>query len=900
MIAYKLILMKTALHFQIQYQTKSGQQLAILLKQKSKEKAIETSMLMDTRDGINWFFETQISDNQAVEYKYFVKSYDVELTEFGQMRSVFVAKKQTSITIKDYWRPLEDVSNAYFSAAFKDVIFKRNAQTEVSKSKSNSVTLRLNAALIESHQSFCVMGSCKAMGFWSQPILMSDVNFPVWEAGFELLDNEHHFEYKYAIFNHDTNDIEHWEFGQNRIFNVDKELNFAHNLVQTDEAFRYPFERWKGAGVAIPVFSIRSQNGLGIGEFCDLHLMVDWAKKTGLKMLQILPVNDTIATKTWLDSYPYGAISVFALHPLYVNIQNIGKLKDKAAQQRLDEGLIHLNQSETVDFEAVMKLKFELFEILYQENKASFFKKSEFKSFMECNESWLKPYAAFCYLRDKNETVIFTNWKKHNEYSDEVIDKICDPKFKDFDKVALYYFIQFHANKQLLAATNYARSRGVILKGDLPIGIYRYSCDAWVAPHLYNMDGQAGAPPDDYAVDGQNWGFPTYNWTEMAKDNFAWWRQRMTALSVYFDALRIDHILGFFRIWQIPTNQVQGTLGLFNPRLPYSIQDLHASGLVGALARFTKPYIYHRVVTDQFGADADFVFEHFLNHLEAESFELKPFVDNQQKIKSLFETAEYNDKKHLEKPLMNLVTEVLLLEEDTENGKGYNPRITLFTTRSYKELSWHNQQTISKLYDDYYFKRHDSYWRDQALWKLPALINATNMFICGEDLGMIPKSVPGVMSAMNVAALEIQRMPKGATEFGDTSAYPYFTVCSPSCHDMSTIRGWWETDAQLSQRFYNSNLRWYGPAPKECSPLIVEAIVDQHLKSPSMWAVFPLQDLVGIDADLRRKDAAAEQINQPSNPQHYWRFRFHLTMEELLETNDFNEKIAWMVDRVGR
>ncbi len=894
--------MKTTINFQIDYGTEDGQNVGINIKYKVDGVSKTESYLMDTDYGDKWYWRMHIPDNQCIEYKYFVSEGKNKTEEFGAYRSFEIQKNQQKVQFKDYWRPLKDVSNAYFSAAFKDVIFKRNESKNNRKNakKSNNVMLRLNAAVIEPHQSFCVLGACSAMGNWNTPILMSDKNFPVWEASFEILENEQQFEYKFAIFNHNTNAIEHWEYGQNRTFSMPSKQSLDTLFVKTDESFRYPFERWKGAGVAIPVFSIRSQNGLGIGEFCDLHLMVDWAAKTGLKMVQILPVNDTIATKTWVDSYPYGAISVFALHPLYVNIQSIGKLKDKAAQKQFDEALVNLNLSEIVDFEAVMKIKFQLFETLFQENKTAFLKNKDFIAFMDCNKSWLKQYAAFCYLRDKNETVIFKNWKKYTEYSDAVIDKICDPKFKDFDKVALYYFIQYHANKQLLAATNYARSRGVILKGDLPIGIYRYSCDAWVAPHLYNMDGQAGAPPDDYAVDGQNWGFPTYNWDAMAKDNFAWWRQRMTALSVYFDALRIDHILGFFRIWQIPTNQVQGTLGLFNPRLPYSIQDLQRAGLGGDLSRLTQPYIYHRVVTDLFGTDADYVFEHFLIPKDGEMFALNPSVDNQQKIKALFATADFQDKRHLEKPLMSLLTEVLLLEEDTENGKGYNPRITLHTTRAYAELGWPNKRIINELYDDYFFKRHDTYWRNQALWKLPALINATNMFICGEDLGMIPKSVPGVMSAMNVAALEIQRMPKGATEFGDTTQYDYFTVCSPSCHDMSTIRGWWESDAAVSQRFYNHNMRWFGTAPKMCTPLIVEAIVQQHLESPSMWAVFPLQDLVGIDADLRRKDAAEEQINQPSNPQHYWRFRFHIPIEKLLEETDFNSKIEQMVSSVGR
>jgi 4-alpha-glucanotransferase len=671
-------------------------------------------------------------------------------------------------------------------------------------------------------------------------------------------------------------------------------------LIVTDENYLYQ-TLWRGAGIAMPVFSLRSENGLGIGEFTDIKLLVDWAVKTGMKLVQILPVNDTIATKTWLDCYPYAAISVYALHPYYVNIQAIAKIKDKKTATRLDAVITELNALETVDLERVGSFKFEYLKLLFDQEKKAFFKDNKALDFIETNADWLKPYAVFCHLRDLNNTTNFNNWTQYNTFSKQVVADLCTPQYESFDDVALYYFIQFHAHKQLLEATNYARSQGVVLKGDLPIGIYRYSCDAWVAPHLYNMNGQAGAPPDAYAVAGQNWGFPTYNWDVMAHDNFAWWRQRMTKLSEYFDALRIDHILGFFRIWEIPINQVEGTLGLFNPRLSYSRQELDASGLRGNLDRYTQPYIRGHFLTELFGEDADFVRTTFLDEVVFSTFKLKDFVDNQVKIKQLFiENTEWVTKKHLEKGLMSLVSEVLLIEEPLSNGSAFNPRITVHTTRSYKELNDFDKYIIDQLYEDYFFKRHDDFWKQQALWKLPALLQATNMFICGEDLGMIPNSVPSVMHDLNIVTLEIQRMPKTLTEFGVPAKYPYPSVCSPSCHDMSTIRGWWESDEGMAQRFYQNVMGKTGSAPKECTPEIVTFINEQHFESTSMWAIFPIQDLVGMDAILRKPTAASEQINDPSNAQHYWRFRFHLTLEKLMVEDGLNEKIKRMVKNGGR
>ncbi|MBK9017504.1 MAG: 4-alpha-glucanotransferase [Saprospiraceae bacterium] len=547
-----------------------------------------------------------------------------------------------------------------------------------------------------------------------------------------------------------------------------------------------------------------------------------------------------------------------------------------------------MNKLETVDFEAVLNTKFAFFELLYQQEKNAFFNDKAAQAFIEANADWLKPYAAFCHLRDLNGTTNFHHWEKYSTYSEQVIADLCDPKYKAFDEVALHYFIQYHAHKQLLGATNYARKNGVVLKGDLPIGIYRESCDAWVAPHLYNMDGQAGAPPDAYSEAGQNWGFPTYNWEVMAKDGFAWWQQRMTKLAEYFDALRIDHILGFFRIWQIPTNQVEGTLGLFNPRLPYSRQELAAMGLHGDLNRYTKPFIREHFLEEIFGEDTDFVRKHFLEETDGGVFRLSEMVDNQLKIKELFQHDEYlSEKKDVEIGLMRLVSNVLLIEEPN----GFNPRITLETTRSFRYLSREEKAIFKLLYNDYFYVRHDEFWKQQALWKLPALLQATNMLICGEDLGMIPHSVAGVMKDLNILSLEIQRMPKGSVKFGQPEKYPYTSVCSPSCHDMPTIRGWWEHDHEMAQQFLNETLRIGGVAPNECTPGVVEAVNQQHLASPSMWAIFPVQDLVGMDAKLRRPAAKDEQINDPSISPHYWRFRFHLTLEQLLKEEGLNGRI---------
>ncbi len=898
------------LNFHIHYATQPGEQILILIKRGDKNETIHCQ----TYDGQHWIGVTQHTDAAAFAYKYALQSPNGLTEEHGQYRQLSLDAKNTAQAfLQDYWRPQNEAERSFFSAAFKDVIFGRKteaAKTAKAKpSKGNKLVLQLYAAAIPPHLKFCVMGNHPSLGSWKRPVVMSDANFPLWQTTVEWDSLTADVEYKFAAYNPDTQQVVEWESGENRQLHFtfpspgDKSEK-AVCLVRTDESFRYAhlapshaLSLWRGAGVAIPVFSLRSKNGCGIGEFNDLELLTDWAVQTGMRLVQTLPVNDTIATKTWTDSYPYAAISVFALHPLYVNLQSIAKLKNKADEKRLNAAIAKLNQSETVDFEGVLKTKTEFFQLLYQQEKEAFFKDKAAQQFIADNADWLKPYAAFCHLRDVNGTTDFNAWPQYSTYSEQVITDLCSAKYKRYDEVALYYFIQYHAHLQLLGATNYARQHGVVLKGDLPIGIYRESCDAWVAPHLYNMDGQAGAPPDLYAVDGQNWGFPTYNWDAMAADGFSWWQQRMGKLAEYFDALRIDHILGFFRIWQIPTHQTEGTMGLFNPRLPYSRQDLANFGLHGPLDRYLQPYIRAHFLREIFGTEAELVVETFLEETAPSVFRLRNFVDNQLKIKELF----LNDKnfakhKHLEKPLKRLVSEVLLLEEPA----GYNPRITIHATQSYKDLSTHEKAIFDRLYDDYFQVRHDEFWRQQALWKLPSLLRASNMLICGEDLGMIPHSVPGVMRDLNIISLKIQRAPSGPVEFDDPATYPWTSVCSPSCHDMSTVRGWWEEDPERSQRFLNNTLHIQGPAPEECTTGVVEAVNRQHLASPSIWAIFPVQDLVGMDAHLRRPNAKAEQINDPSIVPHYWRFRFHLGMEDLLGAKGLNERIKRMVREAGR
>lgn len=587
--------------------------------------------------------------------------------------------------------------------------------------------------------------------------------------------------------------------------------------------------RWKGAGTAIPVFSLRSERDYGIGQFTDLKLLVDWAVATGQSVIQTLPVNDTAMTGTWRDSYPYSANSSFALNPIYIDLELIGKPDDKDFLKHAEKERKALNALPVIDYERVFRLKSEYLDRLYEQLGESCFRDKEYKAFFNANRSWLEPYALYCYLRDKYGTADFRQWKEA-EYSHALLDRFCTPGNSRYHEIRKHYFIQFHLDKQLTDVKKYANRKGVLLKGDIPIGVNRHSADVWIHPELFHTDCQAGAPPDAFAVDGQKWGMPTYNWKNMAHDNYAWFVARFRKMADYFDAYRIDHLLGFFRIWEVPLQYQSGLMGRFNPALTYTPQEMWDRGF--------------------------------------------PF----------------NPAMHATPPAGTNETNVLFLE-DTHRPGTYHPRINAFGTAVFRWLSDDEQAAFRSLHDDFYYHRNNRFWSDSAMSKLPALIEATDMLVCGEDLGMIPACVPEVMDRLRILALEVQRMPKNmGVSVSDPATYPYMSVCTTSTHDMSVLRTWIEDEMEPNHVI----------TTRKATTAACTSVISAHLASPSMLAIFPLQDWLSMSNLLRAKDPAAERINVPADPNNYWRYRMHLTLEKLCSARKFNEEIRQMLYLSGR
>lgn len=893
------------IHFYLRFRTRVGQHLSI--SGPFSADGAETVVPMQYANDDFWKATVELdgADIPVLRYQYIFSTDAGDRIKEGERhrRLELQKKSDAAIATIDTWNDQSFFENAFYTAPFKDVFFSKQGKEKIKKPSSFTHIFKIKAPLLQEHEMMCLLGEGEALRNWNtaDAVLMAREG-EWWVQQVDLSKEAFPLAYKYGIYNSKKETFVQFEKGPNRSlphFADAEEYTVVH-----DGFVRLPANTWKGSGVAIPVFSLRSEKSAGIGEFTDLKLLADWAARTGLKLIQILPVNDTTATKTWRDSYPYAAISAFALHPVYINLNKVaGKGHAKAIQAYLKKAK-GLNSLPYVDYEAVMQLKMEALEHLYAQHAKAFLEEKEYTGFFEENRHWLVPYAAFCYLRDKYGTTDYSTWKNYNTYNHFEIEKLVAPKSKSFKKIAFYFFIQYHLHLQLKEAVAYAHKQGVALKGDIPIGVFRNGSDTWTAPDLYNMDQQAGAPPDDFAVKGQNWGFPTYNWHRMQENDFEWWRKRFRQMSYYFDAFRIDHILGFFRIWSIPEAAVEGILGRFVPALPVAITEFEARGISFDYERFCKPYITDAILEKIFGSDVERVKQTFSKpHAEVEGrYELQEQFDTQKKIETYFATQqEDGELKKLQTGLFDLLSNVILFEEPGSNGTAFHFRISVESTPSFQQLDDHTKQQLHALYLDYFYYRQDLFWKEEALRKLPALKESTDMLICGEDLGMVPHCVPEVMQRLGILSLEIQRMPKNIhTEFFQPKDAPYLSVITPSTHDMSTVRAWWEEDRARTQRFYNFVLGQWGEAPPSCEAWISRAIVLQHLYAPAMWAIFQLQDLLGMSEELRRDNPQDERINVPAIAQHYWRYRMHLTLEQLLKEDSFNDELHDYIKNSGR
>lgn len=885
--------------FNIEYRTSWGEEVRIA-------GLLPESIPMHTTDGIYWTADVELEvpkEGMTINYSYQIEQNQIIIRKEWDSfpRRLFLSgNSKKKYQIKDCWKNIPE-QLYYYSSAFTEALLAHPDRAEIPPCHRKGLVIKAYAPRINKDYCLAICGNQKALGNWDpdKAIPMSDANFPEWQIELDASKLKFPLEYKFILYHKEEKKADCWENNPNRYL-ADPELKTNETLVISDRYAYFDIPVWKGAGIAIPVFSLKSENSFGVGDFGDLKRMIDWAVSTQQKVIQILPINDTTMTHAWTDSYPYNSISIYAFHPMYADIKQMGTLKDKSAAAKFNKKQKELNGLPAMDYEAVNQTKWEYFRLIFKQEGEKVLASGEFGEFFNANKEWLQPYAVFSYLRDAFQTPNFREWPRHSVYNAQDIEKMCRPESVDYPHIALYYYIQFHLHLQLVAATKYAREHGVVLKGDIPIGISRNSVEAWTEPYYFNLNGQAGAPPDDFSVNGQNWGFPTYNWDVMEKDGYRWWMKRFQKMSEYFDAYRIDHILGFFRIWEIPMHAVHGLLGQFIPSIPMSREEIESYGLPFR-EEYLIPYIHESFLGQVFGPHTDYVKQTFLLPAETPGvYHMKPEFTTQREVESFFAGKNDENSLWIRDGLYTLISDVLFVP-DTKKKDKYHPRIGIQRDFIFRSLNEQEQNAFNRLYDQYYYHRHNEFWRQQAMKKLPQLTQSTRMLVCGEDLGMIPDCVSSVMNDLRILSLEIQRMPKNPMhEFGYLNEYPYRSVCTISTHDMSTLRGWWEEDYLQTQRYYNTMLGHYGTAPTVATPELCEEVVRNHLKSNSILCILSLQDWLSIDGKWRNPNVQEERINVPANPRNYWRYRMHLTLEQLMKAEELNDKIRELIKYTGR
>ena len=895
------------LKFTIHYHTAWGESLHVSIHFHSQDGTVRhQNLLMQTEDGEWWTLETAALMSRQhplshIVYRYQVENADEQVLrrEWDMVPRIYHFDASKDYFFPDEWRdrplPLHLYSNAYLTT----VHGARDEQVEALRLPlfRRTIVFRVSAPQLKPGQCVAVCGSHPAIGSWSTSryLKMDYAGMHEWMLSVNAQGWMMPVEYKFVVVDTQSHELLAWEEGDNR--SVPVECVDGQVLVLHGGHLRLCEQPWRAAGVVIPVFSLRSEHSYGVGDFGDLRRMVDWAVQTGMSFIQTLPVNDTTTDGRWHDSYPYNIVSAFALHPHYLDIEALGPLKSKQRMTAYHRQRRELNALSHSDYEAVGRVKQEYVAELFAERGRQTLDSKEYRQWFADNRFWLEPYAEW---RRKTTVIVSVSTPSSNADSQLSIVK---------SQLSIIYFTQYHLHLQLKAAADYARSKGIILKGDIPIGVNRESVETATRPELFNLDCSAGTPPDAFAPNGQNWGFPTYRWRQddvpsalnhQPSALIDWMHRRLEWMAQYFDAFRIDHVLGFFRIWEIPGDALFGTLGHFSPSLPFTVGEIEYFGLPFRKDLMTRPFINDRVVDRLFGIHAQFVREHYLVPRAYGLYDLKADYDTQRKISAAFEGRGDENSLWIRDGLYRLVSDVLFLE-DPRQPEMYHPRIGVTQEPVYNALSADEKDAFMRIYNNYYYQRHNFFWGQQATQRLTQVFGSTRMLCCAEDLGMLPECVGWVLDAQRILTLEVQSMPKQqGFEFAHLDANPYRSVATIATHDMPTLRLWWSENPDRRQRYYVSMLQKQGRAPEQLPAHLAEEIIARHLYCPSMLCLLALQDWLAMDGELRSKHPSEERINVPSDPYNRWQYRMHLTIDELLHADRYNNKVRTMITRSKR
>jgi len=641
---------------------------------------------------------------------------------------------------------------------------------------------------------------------------------------------------------------------------------------------KFPPINHKLTGVAVPVFSLRSSKSCGIGEFSDLPLLGQWCQKSELEIIQILPVNDT-----GYQESPYSALSAFALHPIFIRLDTIKGSKFYAKE--INALRNELENNERVQFASVLSAKLKILQKIYHKNIDNIKSDNKIESWAK-NNPWVKNYAIFSTLRKGNSLSTWQMWDEYKDPTEKDLKKLWKEKFNE---VYFYVWVQYHLENQLVKAAEELDEMGVSLKGDIPILMNEDSCDVWANRAYFNLNLSAGAPPDMYSTDGQNWGFPIYDWENLKRDDYSWWRNRLKQAAKFYHAYRIDHVLGFFRIWNIPYEMVTGSLGYFNPSAHISQKDLQSIGFdEGRVNWLSKPHVFEEEIQNRLGSEAESVINLCLKRIGKENLFL--FNEEFSSEKNLY-NSRISDKAKVF--LSEMLKNITLIKIDDET---FSLSWMYKNTRGFHSLNQWEKEKIEELSNSCGV-RAEKIWEKNALNLLSFMKNTTDMLVCAEDLGAVPDCVPSVLQDLGILGLKVVRW---AREWGlegepytPVSQYPRLSVCTPAVHDSTTLRQWWyeeKNKKMLAEGIGAESLE------EEATEEAVENFLSSLFKSRSAICMLQIQDLFALDNSVCHKDVNFERINIPGTVQDInWSYRITPELENLLKNEKLQKKISSLV-----
>ena len=906
---------EVVLTFRTRYATYPGQMLFVvgdhpLLGRWSRQNALAMRYLPDRYgDDFNW--EVQIalttpSGPVEMEYKYIVLtsarepgdvSFDVRQEkdaeicwDTGPNRRIVLhnggAERLVVATGDLFQPPITILQHLFFKGTFTEIVYRHEVDKEsgivVAPKNRGFMLLRLRVIALQVAPSRRVMvtGSHPMFENWGKYEEMTPIDSIYWEFCVELPRDTRQFDYKYVI--RDEDGVIEWEERDNRKYWPSGRGEDV--VVYSDWLFQRKPTHFKGAGLLVPLFAVHSRRSVGrIGEFDDLKLLIDFAVKANLLMIQLLPIQDINCYYGKDEGSPSKQVSAFAFNPMYITLRNV-------------DGFEETEEPFERDFGTVTKFKYRVLRDIFAKrvNKAELIASDKFSRFVNWSQYWLPSYCAWCTIRDDALAACPDAVPEWPPITSVVLPKLLEEPGDHFADGCLFHaWVQFICHQQMCEVCEYAAVNRVVLSCSITIGQNVNSSDSWAHPEMFDKDYTIGSPPDIFSFHGQNWFYPAWNWEAMKADDFIWLRKQVTHKERYFQAAMFDHPLGLFRCWNIPATTDNPLFGHFVPSIPIDIKDLYDLQIrdISRLCRplfpindvlsfpmseATKEKLINALATCENGT------WRFRSQFESDRQVIRALKKQFKQSCSLDERLQFDLVKKI---LLSYFESVCLIPDQKEPHRKYYPRYSMTDSTVFNSLPERDAQVLYKMFVDFYYRTNIGLWHDQGHLKLSVLANS-QMQMFGYDLGVPLNDEEKVLHRVGICSFHVQRIPRESTlRFDMTTNYPYLSVCSPSSHDLPHLSIWWRREQADVQQFYYQILKMEGMVPSRITPEITKGILDLHMKSESMWCVLLFEDLLSLSNDFNDVTDIDTWINDPAR-ENNWSYRLDVPIDDLLTGHD--------------